>query len=168
MMSGKARRESTDLTIGVKIIFHNDEERYTIVKEVLCENGPSWNYKDRTEVMKTTNNEDLPIMDKDEQQEAIRKLIPLEMEKYSLLQGESMERLVDLSTLEGLENTINTLADISNLIKMCKCAKELAEEAKKEYRSEEKKNKSADSEMSFIIARNGNNYATTMRLKMGN
>ena len=77
-------------------------------------------------------------MDKDEKAEIIRKLIPYDMEKYSLLQGESMERLVDLSTLTGLENTINALADMNNLIQMCDKANDLVGEAKKEYRAEEK------------------------------
>lgn len=144
MMSGKARRETNELTMGVKVIFHNNGERYLITKEVRCTNETDWLYKPITEVQHTKNNEDEFIADKDERKEIIRKLIPYDMEKYSLLQGESMERLVDLSTLTGLENTINALADMNNLIQMCSKAKDLVDEAKKEYKNEEKRNTSAD------------------------
>lgn len=124
MISGKARREYNELTIGVRIVFVNDDICYTVTKEVNCKHDDEWNFNATTEVIKTEGNEDLPIYDKSEKDEAIRKMIPCEMEKYSLLQGESMERLVDLSTLKGLESTINVLADMSNLIQMCEKAKE--------------------------------------------
>ncbi|WP_289200535.1 ATP-binding protein [Phocaeicola sartorii] len=144
MMSGKARRESDELTLGVRIIFENNNERYIITKEVRCTKESEWLYNATTEVQHTIDNEDQFIMDKTEKDDVIRKLIPYDMEKYCLLQGESMERLVDLSTLKGLENTINALADMNNLIQMCSRANELVAEAKKEYKTEEKRNSSAD------------------------
>jgi DNA sulfur modification protein DndD len=58
-----------------------------------------------------------------------------------------MERLVDLSTLNGLENTINALADINNLIRMCDLASELVKQAKQEYNKEETKNRGASNEI---------------------
>ena len=144
MMSGKARRESDDFTMGVRIVYENNGERYIVTKSVHCTKENDWLYNANTDVQHTINNEDNFIMDKDEKAEIIRKLIPYDMEKYSLLQGESMERLVDLSTLTGLENTINALADMNNLIQMCDKANDLVGEAKKEYRAEEKRNNSAD------------------------
>ena len=138
MMSGKARRESDDFTMGVRIVYENNGERYIVTKSVHCTKENDWLYNANTDVQHTINNEDNFIMDKDEKAEIIRKLIPYDMEKYSLLQGESMERLVDLSTLTGLENTINALADMNNLIQMCDKANDLVGEAKKEYRAEEK------------------------------
>jgi len=141
MMSGKARRESDELTLGVRIIFENNNERYIITKEVRCTKESEWLYNATTEVQHTIDNEDQFIMDKTEKDDVIRKLIPYDMEKYCLLQGESMERLVDLSTLKGLENTINALADMNNLIQMCSRANELVAEAKKEYKTEEVKKK---------------------------
>lgn len=151
MMSHKARRETSDLTMGVQVVYENDGTLYKVVKEVRCrKENDEWLYNATTHVTRTKNNNDLPILDKDEKQEAIRKLIPMDMEKYSLLQGESMERLVDLSTLKGLENTINALADMNNLIQMCEKAKALVDEAKKEYRAEEKRNNSADEAISSL------------------
>lgn len=135
MMSAKARYESPELEMGVCIIYENDGITYNVCKSVLCKKqDDEWDYQARTDVMKTEGNNDLPLLDKDEKLAAIRCLIPAEMEKYSLLQGESMERLVDLSTLDGLEKTINVLADINNLIKMCGLASELVKQAKKSYK----------------------------------
>ena len=145
MMSAKARYESAELEMGVRIIYENNGVTYNVCKSVLCKKqDEDWGYQARTDVMKTEGNNDLPLLDKDEKLAAIRCLIPAEMEKYSLLQGESMERLVDLSTLDGLEKTINVLADINNLIKMCGLASELVSQAKRSYLDEEKRNKEAD------------------------
>ena len=157
MMSGKARRECNEFTMGVKIVFHNNGERYIITKEVYCTNETVWQYKPKTEVQHTVNFEDEFVADKDERQDIIRKIIPYDMEKYSLLQGESMERLVDLSTLMGLENTINVLADMNNLIQMCNKANDLVDEAKKEYKAEEKRNNSADAVL-VSLQRDRDNY----------
>jgi len=145
MMSAKARYESAEFEMGVRIIYENDGITYNVCKSVTCKKlDGDWDYQERADVMKTEGNSDLPLLDKDDKLAAIRCLIPAEMEKYSLLQGESMERLVDLSTLDGLEKTINVLADINNLIKMCSLASELVKQAKKSYQDEEKRNKEAD------------------------
>lgn len=148
MMSKKASRENVELDMGVTIVYESEGVWYKVTKQVHCkqEDG-GWNFIPSTKVIKTSNNEDMPIMDKQEQQEAIRVLIPADMEKYALLQGESMERLVDLSTLNGLENTINALADMNNLIKMCNLASDLVKQAKQEYNKEETKNRGAGNEI---------------------
>ncbi len=148
MVSRKACHERDDLEMGVTIVYEADDVLYKTTKQVHCvKDDERWTYTPSTTVMKTIDNEDLPIYDIQEQTEAIKKLIPDEMKKYALLQGESMERLVDLSTLNGLANTINALADINNLIKMCELASSLVEQAKKGYNDEEKKNKNASEEI---------------------
>lgn len=148
MMSKKASRENVELDMGVSIVYESEGVCYKVSKEVHCklEDG-SWLFFPSTNVLMTTDNEDMPVMDKQKQQDAIRMLIPADMEKYALLQGESMERLVDLSTLNGLENTINALADINNLIRMCGLASELVKQAKQEYNKEETKNRGASNEI---------------------
>ena len=148
MMSRKASHENIKMDMGVSILYESEGILYKVTKQVHCQkNDDNWIFSPSTEVKKTVNNEDLPIYDKLEQQEAIRMLIPAEMEKYALLQGESMERLVDLSTLNGLGNTINALADINNLIRMCKFASDLVKQAKDGYANEEAKNKGANKEI---------------------
>lgn len=151
MMSGKASHESNDVVMGVQVNFENDGVNYKITKHCRCvKDGETWSYVSGTDVTITEENEDLPIMDADKKQDAIRKMIPADMEKYSLLQGESMEQLVDLSSKDGLVRTINALADINNLIQMCALANDLVAEAKKSQKDEERKNNSANAELTQL------------------
>lgn len=151
MMSGKASHESNDFVMGVQVNFENDGVNYKITKHCRCvKDGETWSYVSGTDVTITEENEDLPIMDADKKQDAIRKMIPADMEKYSLLQGESMEQLVDLSSKDGLVRTINALADINNLIQMCALANDLVAEAKKSQKDEERKNNSANAELTQL------------------
>ena len=148
MMSRKASHENIDLDMGVVVVYESDGVIYKVIKQVHCKKEDErWLFSPSTMVMRTVDNEDLPIYDQQDQKEAIRKLIPTEMEKYALLQGESMERLVDLSTLNALENTIIALADINNLISMCDFASELVKQAKKGYSDEEKRNMGVSAEI---------------------
>lgn len=151
MMSGKASHESNDFVMGVQVNFENDGVNYKVTKHCRCvKDGETWSYVSGTDVTITEENEDLPIMDADQKQDAIRKMIPADMEKYSLLQGESMEQLVDLSSKDGLVRTINALADINNLIQMCALANDLVAEAKKSQKDEERKNNSANTELTQL------------------
>lgn len=151
MMSGKASHESNDFVMGVQVNFENDGVNYKVTKHCRCvKDGEAWSYVSGTDVTITEENEDLPIMDADQKQDAIRKMIPADMERYSLLQGESMEQLVDLSSKDGLVRTINALADINNLIQMCALANDLVAEAKKSQKDEERKNNSANAELTQL------------------
>ena len=142
MLSNKARRESNPVEMGVRVVYENGGILYTITKTVMFDGDTAKSY---CEVIKTDSNGDLPIPDLDDQKEAIRRMIPADMERYALLQGESMERLVDLSTSTGLAETVRTLADINNLIIMCDKAKIMVKNAKKDKEIEEAKHNSADS-----------------------
>lgn len=149
MTSIKAKRENTKYEMGVEVVFENGGITYTIKKYVLfaLDNNGEWTSKPVCDVSKLVENRNEPILGENDIQDVIRKLIPADMEKYSLLQGESMERLVDLSSREGLGSTINALADISNLIKMEELAGRLAGLAKKEKETIEKKAAKADEEI---------------------
>lgn len=52
--------------------------------------------------------------------------IPLSIRNYALLQGESMDRLVDLSSKKALSDTIDTLAGISILKGICDTSRKMA------------------------------------------
>lgn len=148
MMSGKARRESSQISMGVKVVYESAGITYTIKKKVrcICTDG-QWVYTPRTTVTQTVDNSDNPIMDIEEQQTVIRNMIPPEMQKYSLLQGESIEGLVDLSTTKGIDSTILALADIKNLVDMCKSADYMVSRARAACRDEEKRNSKANDEI---------------------
>ena len=66
MVSVKARLESDSANMGVRIIFENDGATYTVEKLVSCkkEDG-EWKFYPQTKVVKTTDSEDLPLLDKD-------------------------------------------------------------------------------------------------------
>lgn len=156
MISVKARNENSQKGMGVRIVFENDEVTYTITKRVVF-TGSELTPHYSCEVIKTKDNEDLPIVDKEDQLNAIRKMIPIEMEQYALLQGESMESIVDLSTFKGLENTINILADINNLNQMCDKANQMVKKAAIEKKAIEDKHTIAGSEL-FKLQNDRTNY----------
>ena len=93
-------------------------------------------------VFKKENNADTPVLDKDEQMDIINKVfIPLSIRNYALLQGESMDRLVDLSSKKALSDTIDTLAGISILKGICDTSRKIRKTRRTIPLSKEKKQK---------------------------
>lgn len=152
MMSGKARLEASEITMGVKLVFINSGATYTVRKMVKCTKGAdgNWSFVPRTTVNENRDNSDNIIVDVNEQQAAIRRMIPPEMQRYSLLQGESIEGLVDLTTTKGIDNTILALADIKNLVDMCALADDMVRRANAAYHEEEKKNNKANEDITLL------------------
>lgn len=132
MISGKAKIEDTLFDMGVKIEFAENDTLYTVSKIVHCKRNVSdWSFIERVDVSETTNGRTIPIQDVEDKKSKIQKIIPIELRNYALLQGESMERLVNLSSREGLSSTIETLAGISNLIELCSICGDLSKKTKK-------------------------------------
>lgn len=148
MASAKAKREETSFAMGVRIIYENEGITYTVERRVrFTKEDDGWKTTPTLSVSRLDIDGDLPILDIDKQQEAIRCMIPADMEKYAMLQGESMETIVDLSTKDGLKETITQLADISNVIDMCTMAEHLASRALRDAREVERKNTKAGSDL---------------------
>ena len=96
-------------------------------------------------VFKKENNADTPVLDKDEQMDIINKVfIPLSIRNYALLQGESMDRLVDLSSKKALSDTIDTLAGISILKGICDTSRKMAKMADSLYQTKDSENSKND------------------------
>ena len=96
-------------------------------------------------VLKKENNADIPVLDKDEQMDIINKVfIPLSIRNYALLQGESMDRLVDLSSKKALSDTIDTLAGISILKGICDTSCKMAKMADSLYQTKDSENSKND------------------------
>lgn len=132
MISGKAKAEDTEFDMGVKIEFEENNTQYSVSKVVHCKKSISdWVFTERLDVSETTNGRTIPIQDIEDKKSRIQKIIPVELRNYALLQGESMEKLVDLSSRAGLSSTIETLAGISNLIDICSTCGDLSKKAKK-------------------------------------
>ena len=131
--SGKAKSEETEFDMGVRIVFSDNNSLYSISKTVHCtKEKDDWTFgTERIDVSETTNGRTIPIQDTEKKRDKIQKIIPIELRNYALLQGESMEQLVDLSSRAGLSSTIETLAGISNLIDICGICSDLSKKAKK-------------------------------------
>lgn len=148
MASGKAKSEDKKFKVGVKVVFTNDEKIYTIEKYSMFtnRNGEITHEPSTLEIMVNENNGDTPIDDVDEKEDIINKVfIPLALRNYALLQGESMDRLVDLSSKKALSDTIDTLAGISVLKGICDISRKQAKKAEDLYQQKDSENSENDS-----------------------
>lgn len=137
MASGKAKAEDKEFEVGVQVVFDNDGIEYTIKKYAtfFTTNGVLGHSESKMSIMKHENNADTPILDREQQMNIVNRVfIPLSLRPYALLQGESMDRLVDLSSKQALSDTIDTLAGISVLKGICEIAKKMASKAQVLYR----------------------------------
>lgn len=155
MASGKAKAEETKFDVGVRIVFDNNGITYILKKfaNFFTIDGKLGHSASKLEIIKRENNADTPILDREEQKKIIdREFIPLTLRPYALLQGESMDSIVDLSSKQALSRTIDTLAEISTLKGICELSKNLAKKAELLFKqidsqnSENNKAKRSDTE----------------------
>lgn len=148
MASGKAKSEDKKFKVGVRVVFTNDNKTYTIEKysRFAIRNGEITHEPSVLEIMVNENNGDTPIKDVDEKEDIINRVfIPLALRNYALLQGESMDRLVDLSSKKALSDTIDTLAGISVLKGICDISRKQAKKAEDLYQQKDSENSENDS-----------------------
>lgn len=152
MASGKALNEKTNFDIGVKIVFVENTDKYSVSKIVqFKKEGSNWKTNEKLEIQQTIDNRDIPVLDVADKEKIIKKIIPAELMNYALLQGESMEELVDLSSHNGLSSTIEVLAGIKNLIEMCEISKDLSQKTRKLSNDKEKEINSTNQKISGLI-----------------
>ena len=147
MASGKAKSEEKRFKVGVKVIFTNGSKIYTIEKYSLFtnKNGEMIHEPSKLEIWVNENNGDTPINDYAEKQDIINRVfIPLALRNYALLQGESMDRLVDLSSKKALSDTIDTLAGISVLKGICDISRKQSKKADELYQQMDSENSEND------------------------
>lgn len=147
MASGKAKAEDPLFKVGFRVIFTNGEVEYTVEKysNFSTSDGELLHTPSIMSVFKKENNADTPVLDKDEQMDIINRVfIPLTIRNYALLQGESMDRLVDLSSKEALSDTIDTLAGISVLKGICDISRKMAKMADSLYQTKDSENSKND------------------------
>lgn len=152
MASGKALNEETNFDIGINITFIEDADKYSVSKIVqFAKVGESWRTNEKLDILQTIDNRDIPILDQADKEKIVQKIIPVELMNYALLQGESMEQLVDLSSHNGLSSTIEALAGISNLIEICDVSKDLSQRAKKLSNDKEREINSTNNRITGLI-----------------
>ena len=147
MASGKAKAEDHIFKVGFRVIFTNGDVEYTVEKysNFSTSDGELLHTPSMMSVFKKENNADIPVLDKDEQMDIINKVfIPLSIRNYALLQGESMDRLVDLSSKKALSDTIDTLAGISILKGICDTSCKMAKMADSLYQTKDSENSKND------------------------
>ena len=147
MASGKAKAEDPLFKVGFRVIFTNGEVEYTIEKysDFSTSDGELLHTPSLMSVFKKENNADTPVLDRDEQMDIINKVfIPLSIRNYALLQGESMDRLVDLSSKKALSDTIDTLAGISVLKGICDISRKMAKMADSLYQTKDSESSKND------------------------
>ena len=147
MASGKAKAEDHIFKVGFRVIFTNGDVEYTVEKysNFSTSDGELLHTPSMMSVLKKENNADTPVLDKDEQMDIINKVfIPLSIRNYALLQGESMDRLVDLSSKKALSDTIDTLAGISILKGICDTSCKMAKMADSLYQTKDSENSKND------------------------
>ena len=145
MASGKAKKNDEKFTVGIRVVFENSGLSYTIEKysDFFTVNGVLNHSESKIKILQHENNADNPILDKEEQMNIINRVfIPLSLRPYALLQGESMDRLVDLSSKQALSTTIDTLAGISVLKGICEIAKKMTKKADDLYKLVDEQNSS--------------------------
>ena len=147
MASGKAKAEDHLFKVGFRVIFTNGDVEYTVEKysNFSTSDGELLHTPSMMSVFKKENNADIPVLDKDEQMDVINKVfMPLSIRNYALLQGESMDRLVDLSSKKALADTIDTLAGISILKGICDTSRKMAKMADSLYQTKDSENSKND------------------------
>lgn len=140
MASDKAKAEKDIFETAVRMIVWQDAKEYTIIKSVTYrKNEGDWEPgKVEMSVAETEKDRTIPVYDFSRQKDIIQNIIPTELLNYVLLQGESLERLVDSSSAGGLSSTIEALAEMSELLNTCKISKDLAGRARSLLNSKER------------------------------
>ncbi|MDP3443672.1 MAG: hypothetical protein Q8T08_12505, partial [Ignavibacteria bacterium] len=152
MASGKALNEETNFDMGINITFIENADKYSVSKTVqFAKVGDSWRTNEKLDILQTIDNRDIPILDRADKDKIVQKIIPVELMNYALLQGESMEQLVDLSSHNGLSSTIEALAGIKNLIEICDVSKDLSQRAKKLSNDKEREINSTNNRIIGLI-----------------
>lgn len=147
MASGKAKAEDNEFKVGVRVEFTNANIIYTIEKYALFSKvgGELSHTESILDIIEKKDNGDTPIMDKEEKDDILNKtFIPLALRNYALLQGESMDRLVDLSSKKALSDTIDTLAGISILKGICDVSRKLSKRAEDLFQIKDSENSEND------------------------
>lgn len=117
MLSKKAKRENAGqrVTMGVRLIFEDNENAlYTFTKQVEFSDDRK-TIKPTFTGKKTVDGIDTIFISDTERTQALELLIPTALNRYALLQGEKMDKLLDVTSSKDFANTISSLSGIREL-----------------------------------------------------
>lgn len=148
VLSNKAKGERDSSVAGVKIIYENNGHEYTVEKYLTFTKRHPDARPDTSEDWRVTNG--ITVKDKDlrtgrsnfvydaaEQEDIIHKLISPDMRSYALLQGEAIDKIVDLSNPKRLAETIEKLTDLTMLNSIEETATYLVKNATTDFQREQ-------------------------------
>ena len=144
--SEKAKNTDEVVDFGVRLVFEDDRKEYTITKSIkLTKDYASeigWKVSlPRTDVLELdllTHNSAI-VYDLARQEEIIKvRLLSATMQPYSLLQGEAIDSIVDLTDSSNLASTVEALTDLSELKIIEKTCKTLYSGADKDLSTKQK------------------------------
>lgn len=144
--SEKAKSSEDVVEFGVKLVFQDERKEYTVTKSIKLTKDYSsnvgWNVSlPRTDVLELdllTHNSAI-VYDIARQEEIIKvRLLSATMQPYSLLQGEAIDNIVDLTDSSNLASTVEALTDLSELKVIEKTCKSLFSGADKDLSNKQK------------------------------
>lgn len=154
MASSKAKSIGSPFDMAVQIEYTNGKNNYIVTKRVpFTKDGASdWKPSGQiVEVDEISHGITTPVYDTNQQTKIIDAIIPLQLRDYALLQGESMEDIVDLSSKAGLQTTIETLADIGDMVKIRSNCAQLSRLARGLYNEQQAKSTQQDNEGKALL-----------------
>lgn len=117
MLSKKADKENAGqlVTMGVQLTFEDTENAlYSFSKQVEF-SADRKNHKVSFTGKKTINGIDTLFISETERYQALEMLIPQALNRYALLQGEKMDKLLDVTSSRDFANTIRSLSGIREI-----------------------------------------------------
>lgn len=153
MASSKAKSIGDPFDMAIKIVYANEAGEFEVIKSVrLTKQNGTWISSGQIiEINETSLGATTPIYDTAQQNKIIDNIIPCQLRDYALLQGESMEEIVDLSSKAGLQTTIETLADIGDIVNIRATCTQITKLAKALYNEQQSKNTRQDAETQRLI-----------------
>ena len=167
MLSRKADREKAGqkVTMGVRIIFEDSQKvQYTLIKQVEFEPNRN-NQRVLFKGKKTQNGTDVILESDEERNQALEMLIPKALINYALLQGEYMDRILDVTSSKEFANTIRSLSGIREIETLSKNAKLWHQNADELLRQEEQRASIRNNVIAELIERQQGLKANIDRLQ---
>lgn len=143
--SERAKSQESVVDFGVKLVFEDEQSEYTITKTIKLTKDYASNgwltSNPKTEVLEVdgiTHNSKF-VYDLQQQENIIKqRLLSPSMQPYSLLQGEAIDDIVDLSNSNNLASTVEALTDIAELKVIEKSCETLYKNADKDLANKQK------------------------------
>jgi len=165
ILSDKAKNETPireSVRCGIMIEYTSgDRVKYQIIKSFTAtrqgdeiSNPSSWLFSiNQTEVNRTelVLPRFRPVYDEDRKQEIIDSLISSAFRRYSFLQGEEVDKIIDFGKKESIEEAVQNLTDIKKYESLVEIVKYVNEKAFKDLNTETKTNKETEERLQNAI-----------------